>query len=58
MSAQLIIKHNIGKVLQRKADNAKDERLISALIKADLTGLSKDQIIQKLKNIVDEIIEE
>ena len=46
-----------AKRLQKKADNLKDERLVTALIKAKTKGLSKDEAKAKLKNIVDEILE-
>jgi len=48
-------KQKIGEILQQKADKAKDDKLVSALISADLSGLTKDQKRQKLKNIVDKV---
>lgn len=49
---------NTGRKLQKKADDLKDERVINALIKANIKGLSRDEEKAKLSNIVDEILEE
>lgn len=47
-----------AKALQEKADYLKDEKVKDALLKADISGLSKDEAKAKLKNIVDEIYRE
>lgn len=47
-----------AKALQQKADDLKDEKVKNALIKADISGLSRDEARAKLKNIVDEILSE
>lgn len=48
----------VGKKLQKKADDLKDERLKNAILKANIKGLSRDEAKAKLTNIVDEILEE
>jgi hypothetical protein len=52
------IKQTVGKKLQKKADDLKDERVRNALLKADIKGLSRDDAKAKLYNIVDEILGE
>lgn len=52
------IKQTVGKKLQKKADDLKDEKIKNALIKADIKGLSRDEAKAKLNQIVDEILEE
>lgn len=46
----------VGRRLQRKANAAKDERIKNALLKADISGLSKSEAKAKLNNIVNEIL--
>jgi len=48
----------IGEKLQKKADDLKDERVRTALLNADIKGLSGDEAKAKLNNIVDEILGE
>ncbi len=48
----------VGKKLQKKAYDLKDERLKNAILKANIKGLSRDEAKAKLTNIVDEILEE
>lgn len=52
------IKQTVGKKLQKKADNLKDEKVKNALLKADISGLTSGEAKAKLKNIVDEIFGE
>ena len=52
------IKQTVGQILQKKVDDMKDEKVKNALIKADIKGLSRGEAKAKLKNIVDEILEE
>jgi hypothetical protein len=47
----------MGKRLQKKADEAKDERIRSALLKADIKGLSREQAQIKLKIVVENELE-
>ena len=49
------IKQTVGKKLQKKADDLKDEKVKKALLKADISGLTREQAKAKLNNIVDEI---
>ncbi len=51
------IKKTVGKRLQKKADNLKDEKVKNALLNADISGLSRAEAKAKLKNIVDEILD-
>lgn len=53
-----LIRQTVGKKLQKKADDLKDEKVINALLKANISGLSRDEAKSKLKNIVDEILGE
>jgi len=48
----------ISEILQEKADEAKDEKIVAALMNANISGLSKDEAKANLKNIVDEILSE
>lgn len=45
----------IGKTLQTKADESKDEKIIKALLNADTSNLSKEEAQKKLRNIIKEI---
>lgn len=47
----------MGKRLQKKADEAKDERIRSALLKAVIKGLSREQAQIKLKIVVENELE-
>jgi hypothetical protein len=53
-----LIKQTIGKKLQKKADDLKDEKVKNTLAKADISGLSRDKAKAKLYKIVDEILGE
>ena len=55
---ELIEQTIVGKKLQKKADDMKDEKLKNAILKADIKGLSRDAAMKKLTNIVNEILEE
>lgn len=44
-----------GIKLQQKADNEKDKKIIEALKKADIKGLSREKAKEKLDKIVDNI---
>lgn len=48
---------NTAQKLQKKADKLKDKKVISALLKADISGLSRKKASNKLNNIVDEILD-
>lgn len=48
----------VGEKLQKKADDIKDERIITALLNADIKGLARGEAKAKLNNIVDEILGE
>ena len=48
----------VGEKLQKKADDLKDERVRTALLNADIKGLSGAEAKAKLNNIVDEILGE
>jgi hypothetical protein len=52
------IKQTVGKKLQKKADKIKDEKVKIALVKADISGLTREEAKAKLNNIVDEILGE
>lgn len=58
MSTHRNKKQAAGEQLQKKADDRKDERVKNALLKADISGLSREKAKAKLKNIVDEILDE
>lgn len=47
-----------AKALQKKADDLKDEKVKNALMKADISGLSRNEAKAKLNNIVDKILGE
>lgn len=49
------MKKDIGKILQKRADDLKDQKIVDALIKADLSGLTKEQRGVKLKSIINKI---
>jgi len=51
------IKQTVGRRLQKKADEIKDEKIRNALLKANISGLSKDEANTKLKNIIDDIFD-
>lgn len=53
-----LIQQTVGKRLQKKADDLKDEKIKNALIEADISGLSRNEAKAKLNNIVDEIFGE
>ncbi len=44
--------------LQQKADEQKDEQVIKALLQADISGLSRDDALKYLKNVIDETEEQ
>ena len=44
-----------GKRLQQKADDIKDEKIVKALLNADISGLSRDEAKIKLRKIIDRI---
>ena len=46
-----------GKKLQKKAEELKDEKIINAIIKADIKGLSRDEARAKLNNVIEEVEE-
>lgn len=46
-----------GKRLQKKADAAFDEKLRLAIMKANISGLSRDAARQKLKDTLDSIFD-
>ena len=48
----------VGKKLQKKADDLKDKMVVTALLNADIKGLSADEAKAKLNNIIDEILGE
>jgi hypothetical protein len=48
----------VGEKLQKKADDLKDERVVNAILKADIKGLSRDEAKKRLNNIVEEILGE
>lgn len=52
------IKQTVGKKLQKRADNLKDEMVKNAILKANIKGLSRGEAKAKLNNIVDEIFGE
>ena len=52
------IKQTGGNKLQKKAYNLKDKKVKNALLKADISGLTRGEVEAKLKNIVDEILGE
>jgi hypothetical protein len=45
----------IGIILQKKADESQDEKVIEALLNADTSNLSKKEAQKKLRNIIKEI---
>ena len=47
-----------GKRLQKKVDDKKDDALRDAILKTDISGLSKDAAKQKLKTVIDNLYDE
>lgn len=45
----------VGKMLQKKADEAKDKKIQDSLIAADISGLSREAAKEKLNSIIDKI---
>lgn len=48
---------NTAKELQKKSDDSVDEKIKQAILSADISGLSRDDAIKKLKNAVDSLFE-
>ena len=48
------IKQTTGKKLQKKADDQKDEKIRSSILKTDIKGLSREEAAAKLKNAIDD----
>lgn len=51
------IKQTVGKKLQKKADDLKDEKIRSAIMKTNIKGLSREEAAAKLKNAIDDAID-
>lgn len=43
----------IGKILQKKVDEARDKKMVEAALKTDVSGLSKQEKMQKLLKAID-----
>lgn len=49
----VLIRQTVGRKLQKKADNAKDDAIRAAILNTDIRGLSKEDAAAKLKNAID-----
>jgi len=52
--AHRVYRREMSVHLQNKADRAKDEKIVAAIMKTDVKGLSRREAATKLKNAIDD----